>query len=102
MFLKTVLIIFPTSFPITNMLFGAFSSANSYGVGSSLGYSDGFGYVSGFRSGSLGADESLSLGVEVPSLLETELSDSAAGFLALVLPAAALILAHASGNSRTK
>jgi len=86
------------------MLFGAFSSANSYGVGSSLGFSVGFGYVSGFGSGllSLGAGESLSLGVEVPSLLETELSDSAAGFLALVLPAAALILAHASGNSRTK
>ena len=98
MFLKTVLIIFPTSFPITNMLFGAFSSANSYGVGSSLGYSVGYG--SGLLS--LGAGESLSLGVEVPSLLETELSDSAAGFLALVLPAAALILAHASGNSRTK
>ena len=121
MFLKTVLNIFPTSFPITNMLLGADSSANFYGGGVdelSLGggvveLSLGFGVVELSLGGgvdddelplSLGAFElPLSLGADdPPSLLETELSVVSAGFFADVFPLAALILAHASGNSRTK
>ena len=112
MFLKTVLNIFPTSFPITNMLFGADSSANCYGGGVdelSLGggvveLSLGGGVVEDELPLSLGADElPLSLDADdPPSLLETELSVVSAGFFADVFPLAALILAHASGNSRTK
>ena len=112
MFLKTVLNIFPTSFPITNMLFGADSSANCYGGGVdelSLGggvveLSLGGGVDDDELPLSLGADElPLSLGADdPPSLLETELSVVSAGFFADVFPLAALILAHASGNSRTK
>jgi len=120
-FLKTVLNIFPTSFPITNMLFGADSSANCYGGGVeelSLGggvveLSLGGGVDDDELPLSLGADElPLSLGADElplslgaddpPSLLETELSVVSAGFFADVFPLAALILAHASGNSRTK
>jgi len=111
-FLKTVLNIFPTSFPITNMLFGADSSANCYGGGVeelSLGggvveLSLGGGVDDDELPLSLGADElPLSLGADdPPSLLETELSVVSAGFFADVFPLAALILAHASGNSRTK
>ena len=112
MFLKTVLNIFPTSFPITNMLLGADSSANCYGGGVeelSLGggvveLSLGGGVDEDELPLSLGADElPLSLGADdPPSLLETELSVVSAGFFADVFPLAALILAHASGNSRTK
>ena len=112
MFLKTVLNIFPTSFPITNMLLGADSSANCYGGGVdelSLGggvveLSLGGGVDDDELPLSLGADElPLSLGADdPPSLLETELSVVSAGFFADVFPLAALILAHASGNSRTK
>jgi len=111
-FLKTVLNIFPTSFPITNMLLGADSSANCYGGGVdelSLGggvveLSLGGGVDEDELPLSLGADElPLSLGADdPPSLLETELSVVSAGFFADVFPLAALILAHASGNSRTK
>jgi hypothetical protein len=129
-FLKTVLNIFPTSFPITNMLLGADSSANCYGGGVdelSLGggvveLSLGGGVFELSLGGgvdddelplSLGADLlPLSLGADLlplllgaddpPSLLETELSVVSAGFFADVFPLAALILAHASGNSRTK
>lgn len=98
MFLKTVFIIFPTSFPITYMFWGAFS-ASSFGVASlSLGLGGGFESLSllGFGDGS----ELLSLDVEPLSLLETELSVSADYGLDLVLPAASLIVLSASGSSR--
>jgi len=94
------------------MLFGADSSANCYGGGVeelSLGggvveLSLGGGVDDDELPLSLGADElPLSLGADdPPSLLETELSVVSAGFFADVFPLAALILAHASGNSRTK
>jgi hypothetical protein len=103
------------------MLFGADSSANCYGGGVdelslgggvdelSLGggvdeLSLGGGVDDDELPLSLGADElPLSLDADdPPSLLETELSVVSAGFFADVFPLAALILAHASGNSRTK
>jgi hypothetical protein len=92
-FLKTVFIIFPTSFPITYMFWGAFS-ASSFGVASLslLGFGDG--------SELLSLDAELSLDVEPLSLLETELSVSADYGLDLVLPAASLIVLSASGSSR--
>ena len=104
MFLKTVFIIFPTSFPITYMFWGAFS-ASSFGVASlSLGLGGGFESLSllGFGDGSelLSLDAELSLDVEPLSLLETELSVSADYGLDLVLPAASLIVLSASGSSR--
>lgn len=105
MFLKTVFIIFPTSFPITYMFWGAFS-ANSFGVASlSLGFGGGveslslLGYGGGVEELSVDA-ELLSLVVEPLSLLETELSVSAGFGLDLVFPAASLIVLSASGSSR--
>lgn len=85
MFLKTVFIIFPTSFPITYMFCGAFS-ASSFGVASLSLLGDG--------------SELLSLDTEPSSLLETELSVSVGFGLDLVFPAASLIVLSASGSSR--
>lgn len=96
MFLKTVFIIFPTSFPITYMFWGAFS-ASSFGVASlSLGFGGGVESLSLLGDGS----ELLSLDTEPSSLLETELSVSAGFGLDLVFPAASLIVLSASGSSR--
>ena len=99
--MKTVLNIFPISFPITYLFWGP-DSSNCYGAGVE---DDPLSLGGGVDDAlSLGVDEDpLSLGAAdaPPSLLETELSVDAGFGLAGPFPAAALILAHASGSSRT-
>ena len=110
--MKTVLNIFPISFPITYLFWGP-DSSNCYGAGvEDDPLSLGGGVDDDPLSLGGGVDDALSLGVDEdplslgaadapPSLLETELSVDAGFGLAGPFPAAALILAHASGSSRT-